>query len=275
MLTNARFIFLNYNNNMKTKLLLSTLFICVLSSLSLTANEFSFRKYNHVKEFYNEIYEQSIKAGLESSVPPAAIMAIAGLESGYGSGYVSQITGNILSLGAYKSDAQLPSLYLPYSKSKKKVLFDPKEIAKHKKNDLVYKQRPKSYKRDYRPAPFAGTTKRLELLKYDTRLKEKAYSLCINDFTSRWINEKSKIKVFRNAKIWLNKEVSSNGSKILLTKDINKKFIYKIGGVPNSFNYRKTWPKKVNLIMHKVGLVKLVYDIEVNKKSFEEAWSRK
>jgi len=59
-----------------------------------------------------------------------------------------------------------------------------------------------------------------------------------------------------------------------LTKELNKAFIYKIGGILNSFNYRKTWPKKVNLIMQKVGLVELIYDIEVNKKSFEEAWSK-
>ena len=259
---------------LKQKLLITTLFLTILASQALQANKYSFRKYSHVKKFYKDIYKESISAGLKFSVPPAAIMAIAGLESGYGSGYISQITGNILSLGAYKSDAELPSLYLPYSKSKKIYIFDPLEIVKHNKNDLIYTQRPKSYKRDYRPAPFAGTAKNLELLKYNTKLKEKAYALCINDFTSRWINENSKIKVFKNAKLWLNKKKFTKRANILLTKELNKAFIYKIGGIPNSFNYRKTWPKKVNLIMQKVGLVELVYDIEVNKKSFEEAWSK-
>jgi hypothetical protein len=256
------------------KLLSTITLLVILISQAIEANQYSFRKYSHVKRFYKEIYKKSIAIGLKSSVPPAAIMAIAGLESGYGSGYISQITGNILSLGAYKSDAELPSLYLPYLKSKKIPLFDPIEIAKHKKNDLLYKQRPKSYKRDYRPAPFAGTIENLELLKYNTKLKEKAYGLCINDFTSRWINENSKIKVFKNTRLWLNKKIFSKGTGILLTKKLNKEFIYKIGGVPNSFNYRKTWPKKVNLIMQKVGLVELVYDIEINKKSFNEAWSK-
>jgi len=258
-------------SNLKPYIAMLLLFI--LTNQAIQASQYSIRKYNHVKKFYKEIYKESITAGLKFSVPPAAIMAIAGLESGYGSGYVAQITGNILSLGAYKGDAELPSLYLPYSKSKKIYIFDPLEIAKYNKSDLTYTQRPKSYKRDYRPTPFAGTTKNLTLLKYNAKLKEKAYKLCINDFTSRWINENSKVKVFKNAKLWLNKKKFSKRDDILFTKELNEAFVFKIGGVANSFNYRKTWPLKVNLIMSKVGLVELVYDIEVNKKSFEEAWS--
>jgi hypothetical protein len=54
----------------------------------------------------------------------------------------------------------------------------------------------------------------------------------------------------------------------------NIKFIERVGGHPNSFNYRDSWPKKAKLIMKKVGLVELIDDIYNKKMSFEEAWGR-
>ncbi len=259
---------------MNTKKILILIFLTLISS-SLFSNEYSFRKYSHVKEFYYNIYEDAINIAIKNYIPLAALMAIAGLESGYGSGYLSQITGNILSLGAFKDDVELPSLYLPYSKSKKRVLFDPKEISLCSKNDLLYKQRPKSLKRDYRPPLYAGSVNNLELLKNDYKLKEKAYKDCMNDFATRWITRTSKIKVFRDTKVWIEKKVRNHGIGILFDKKINEIFIEKIGGVPYSFNYRSSWPKKAKLIMYKVGLVQLSNDIYVNKKSFNYAWSNK
>ena len=95
--------------NLSTKLILS------ITITNLFSSEYSFRKYIHVESFYSDISLDSIEIGVKNNIPPAAMMAIAGLESGYGSGYVAQITGNILSLGAFKGDKELPRLYLPYS----------------------------------------------------------------------------------------------------------------------------------------------------------------
>jgi hypothetical protein len=259
------------NNIALAVLILLFSVVCELSA----STKYSFRKYQHVKKFYKDIYKDAIELGLKYNVPPASIMAIAGLESGYGRGYVAQITGNIMSLGAYESDYELPALYLPYSKSKKTVLFDPKEIKELSKSDLVYKRRPKSLKRDYRPAKYAGSEKKLELLKYDDELREKAYRACIEDFATRWISPTSNIKAFKEAKIYLDKQVKLHGKDILFTKELNEKFIGMIGGRPNSFNYRESWPKKAKLIMKKVGLVELVKDIHLNNKSFEDAWRAK
>jgi len=256
------------------QLIASTLLLLIINT-NLYSNEYSYRKYIHVENFYSSISKDCIEIGVKNNIPPATIMAMAGLESGYGRGYVAQITGNILSLGAFKSDKELPRVYLPYSKSLKTVLFDPKEIQKHSKNDLVWKKRPKSYKKDYRPTPYAGTISNLELLKYDNQLKEKANKACINDFATRWMSILSNIKVFRDAKIWLNKEVSIKGTTVLFDESTNKKFINMIGGHPNSFNYRKTWPKKVNTIMRKAGLVDLATDMYKDKKSFNQSWSNK
>ena len=257
------------------KKLLLVYILTILFSTSLFSSNYSFRKYLHVEKFYSTIAQDTINVGLKHNLPPAAIMAMAGLESGYGRGYVAQITGNILSLGAFKGDYELPGLYLPYSKTSKKVLFDPNDIKKYTKNNLVWKKRPKSLKRDYRPTPYAGTTTNLELLKYDELLKDKAIKGCLNDFATRWIIKSSKVKVFRDAKIWLENEVLKYGSEILFKNSTNIKFIKMIGGHKHSFNYRDTWPKKAILIMNKAGLVQLSKDMYTNKRTFKEAWSVK
>ena len=244
-------------------------------STSLLASNYSLRKYQHVKSFYRDLTPVAIEVTQKHKLPTAAILAIAGLESGYGSGYVSQITGNILSLGAFKSDAQLPALYIPYSKSLKRVLFDSEEIKKYSKTDLSYKKRPKSYKRDYRPAPYAATTSNLGILKHNKELRFKAHEACLNDFATRWIVLDSNIKSFRNSRAYLNEAVAKNGIDILNSMNLNITFVNKIGGVKNSFNYRKTWPKKVVFIMKRVGLVQLIDDIKNKNMSFEEAWENK
>jgi hypothetical protein len=247
--------------------------VLLLCFSSLYSSEFTFRKYTHVKDFYKSNSKEAILLAKQYNIPPAALLAIAGLESGYGRGYVAQITGNILSLGAFKGDKELPRLYLPYSKSKETVLFDSNEIKKHSKKDLFWKKRPKSLKRDYRPAPFAGTTKKLALLKYNKKLKYEANKACLNDFATRWIISTSNVKAFKDARLWVDSLVAKHGKKILFTKDVNNKFISKIGGHPHSFNYRKTWPKKAKIIMNKVGLVKLMNDMKFKAMDFDSAWS--
>lgn len=248
------------------------LLLLLITAANLLADNYSFRKYKHVESFYSDISSDTIDVGLKYNIPPAAIMAIAGLESGYGSGYVAQITGNILSLGAFKGDKELPRLYLPYSKSSKSVIFDPQSIQKSSVDDLSWKKRPKSYKRDYRPEPYAGSTSNLELLLYNKRLKDIACRACLNDFASRWIRSSSKVKVFRDARNWLDREVSHKGIKVLFDGETNRKFIDMIGGQPHSFNYRETWPKKAKLIMKRTGLVKLTTDMYINNMSFKKAW---
>lgn len=251
-----------------------SLWLFLLLSTGLLSSEYSLRKYNHVKRFYSSITKDTIKICKEHNLPPAAVLAIAGLESGYGSGYVSQITGNILSLGAFKGDKELPALYLPYSSSKQKILFDPNIINKLPKSDLSYKKRAKSYKRDYRPLKYAGTKTNLELLKYNKELRLQAHKACLNDFCSRWISYRSNKKVFKELKRWTDRQVQVKGIHTLYSRDTNFGFVDRIGGVPHSFNYRETWPKKIKFIIKKVGLIELVNDIDRNNMSFKEAWEK-
>jgi len=234
----------------------------------------SFRQYQHVKDFYQEITPTVLDISQKYKLPAAAILAIAGLESGYGSGYVSQITGNILSLGAFSNDKELPALYLPYSSVLEKIIFDPTAIKQHNAESLSWKQRPKSLKRDYRPLPYAGTSDKLELLSYNKDLKESANRACMDDFATRWIVSSSKVDAFKDTRLWLDQVVLKNGDASLYNISINQAFIEKIGGHPRSFNHRASWPKKVNLIMQKAGLVALVHNIKNNDLSFNEAWKK-
>ncbi len=248
--------------------------ICIITS-SLNADSYSFRKYSHVKKFYKEITPIVLNICQKYKLPAASVLAIAGLESGYGRGYVAQITGNIMSLGAFKSDSELPALVLPYSKSKQQILFDPKQIKKHNRNDLVYKKRHKSFKKDYRPLPYAGSVDKLTLLKYNKNLRQKAYKACFDDFAKKWISKTSNIKAFRNTRSWLNRLIAKNNNKILFSMNTNKDFINRVGGIKNSFNYRKSWPIKAKIIMKKTGLVALVNNIQNKHMSFNQAWEQK
>jgi len=252
----------------------------IFASLFLTQHslyaksKYSLRKYSHVKKFYATITPLAIEVSKKHHLPPAALLAIAGLESGYGQGYVAQITGNILSLGAFKSDPELPALYLPYSKSKQKILFDPGEIKKLPKSDLSYKLRAKSLKKDYRPRKYAASYENLELLKYNKQLRIKAYNNCLNDFATKWISINSNTKSFKETRIWLNTLIEKKQYDVLLEYKINEAFIHHIGGKPKSFNYRKSWPKKVKYIMDRAGLVPLVNDMIKNDMNFNQAWSK-
>lgn len=219
----------------------------------------SYQELKHVRDFYNEIAPMSVKLGIKYNVPPAAIMAIAGVESGYGRGYISRITGNILSLGAGKSEIALPSLTLPISKDGK-ILYNQKEISSYSEDQLVYKKRPKSLKKDYRPKFIYGTNKELDYFDNNPLQRKKAIKQNIEDFVSKWISNKHSFSPFRDSRVYLDK----NKDK-LFSKEVSQKFISIIGGVPNGFNYRKSWVEKVNIILRKAHLVELANKLKSSK----------
>lgn len=245
----------------------------ILTSL-IQAQQFKYREFSNVKNFYSSITKDVIKLSIKYKTPPAVILAIAGLESGYGSGYVSQITGNILSLGANKNDIQLPSLNIPYCKNDK--LKTPLFIS-HKQSlckELIWKQRPKSLKKDYRPFSIAGTTSNLDFFTLHQEEFKKAKLQNIEDFLKIWINKNHKYKPFRDTRVWLDGKIKKEGMDTLFKLDTNRDFANKIGGKKNSFNYRKTWPKKVNYILTKTGLTQLCSTMYYKKSSFQQAWNQ-
>lgn len=249
------------------------LFILILINTLLYSynNEFSYRKYSHVKIFYKILIKDTIKLGLKYNIPPASILAIASVESGYGRGYVSSISGNIMSLGANKNETALPSLYLPNIIKPFKIIYNKREIKQYKKSALNYKQREKSLKKDYRPSSIRGSTKNLDFFDNNQSEKYKANMENLKDFCTKWISLSNSHIVFKNAKNYLEKEVKKHGKKILFSKELNENFIKSISGKNNSFNYRKSWSKKVIQVLNKTGLIKLSSQIN-NNKTFEESW---
>ncbi len=252
------------------------IFLLMNNTLYSYNENFRYRKYIHVEKFYKRIASSAVELGMKYNVPPAAILAIAGLESGYGRGYVAQITGNILSLGAGKGVSELPALFLPVHLPSKKVLFDTTEVHSYKKNEIKWKQRPPSLKKDYRPQVIAGTKKNLAFFKNDSNYPENlkaANHNCIKDFVTVWISLGHGSPVFKEARAFMDKLVKEKGKEILLKKDIAIKFINLIGGRPRSFNFRESWPKKVAIIMNKTGLNELSNKMYKDKKlSFDEVW---
>lgn len=245
--------------------------VLFVSLQEVEGQEYTFRKYNHVKSFYKGIAKEATKICLDNNIPPAAVLAIAGLESGWGNGYVGKITGNILSLGAKKSDTELPGLYLPTVKMTTKVLFDSLEIVQYKASQLRWKQRPKSLKKDYRPKPIRGTHYQLAYFKYHPKEQNKAHLENITDFATTFVGRNSSIPAYREARKKMDALVAKKGKEILLKKETAITFVHAIGGKNNSFNWRKTWPEKVLLIMSKAGLEQLTSDLQ-RGKTFTESW---
>lgn len=232
---------------------------------------YGLRKYNHVKSFYKSLAKPVTELCINENVPPAAVLAMAGLESGWNRGYVGRITGNILSLGARRGDKELPALYLPTSKKSGDLVFDSLNLMKHPKKDLIWKKRPPSLKKDYRPNNIAGTKYQLAYLNYHPKAKSKAQIQNVKDFLNVFISHKSRILAYKRARQHLDSLVLKNGKEILLKKKTALYFINAISGRPNTFNYRKTWPKKVISILNNAGLVALTNQL-YNNKEFEQVW---
>jgi len=247
-------------------------FITILISGNVFAADYSLRKYEHVKTFYESIAQSAVDLGLEHNVPPAAILAMAGLESGYGRGYVSRITGNILSLGARKGEAELPPLNLPRHIPTDRVLIDKDRIESTPAAELKWKMRPPSLKKDYRPSLFAGTEKKLAYLQRSRDKQIEARRMNISDFVSSWISDKSLVPVFVEARTWLDQTVEKEGKDSLLSCKTAKSFISQIGGKPRSFNHRESWVKKVNYILDRAGLCSLTTAMSKGIP-FKTAWS--
>lgn len=257
---------------MKTIIQILFFFICTSCISQKKTHKYSLRKHEHVKTFYSGISKKATKLCLDNNIPPAALLAITGLESGWNQGYIGRITGNILSLGTRRGDTELPALRLPRLIKTKETLFDSLEIMKHSKSDLKWEDRPPSLKKDYRPRGIAGTKYKLAYFKHHPKEKTKAHVANIKDFVTVFIGRESRIKAYRETRKKMDDLVAKHGKSILLEQQTAIDFIYGIGGKPNSYNYRETWPKKVIYIIKNAGLTALTKDL--NKGiPFDKSWN--
>lgn len=236
------------------------------------SNKYNLRKYDNVTQFYSRIAGPATSICMDNNVPPASILAIAGLESGWNQGYIGRITGNILSLGTRGGDTELPALYLPRLKETNKILFDSLVISKYPPDELDWENRPPCLKKDYRPDPWAGTTHRLAYFKNHPDEKAQAHVENLNDFVTVFISRSSRIKAYRDARHLMDSLVAAKGKDILLQEETAIMFVNEIGGKPNSFNYRSTWPVKVTTIIKNAGLADLTTEMFNSDKDFYEVW---
>ena len=232
----------------------------------------SIRRFSHVKSFYKDIAETTIELAVKYNTPPAVILAMAGLESGYGEGYIAQITGNILSLGANKGDTKLPSLNLPNVITTQAIIYDEDEISQYAEDELEWKLRPASLKKDYRPESFSGSIENLGYFNRHPEERTIAQAKNIEDFMNKWLNTRYKFPVFADTRHYLDSMVKEYGEVVLFSPELNLRFIERIGGKPGSFNYRKTWLDKVIWIMENADFVQLTRSMYYDGLSFEEAW---
>ena len=240
--------------------------------LKKSATGYRYRKYGHVAKLYHRLALPVTELCIKHKVPPGAVLSIISLESGWGQGYIGRITGNFLSLNAVGNDAELPALKMPKDITTQTTILDKRKLAKIPKANIIWENRPPSLKKDYRPDSIAGTTTHLDFLINHPDEMTKANLQNVEDFVSRFISHTSSIKAYNEARTLLDEQVAKHGIEILFDAKLNEKFIYTIGGRPNSFNFRETWPKKVMNIYKNTGINKLTKDLYLNKKTFEQAW---
>jgi hypothetical protein len=255
-------------SNMKHKMYI-VIFLLIFCT---TIQAKSIRRFSHVKTFYKDITEMTIELSVKHNAPPAVILAIAGLESGYGQGYVAQITGNILSLGVNKNETQLPALHLPKVIKTNKIIFDAEEIAKYTEAELSRKQRPPSLKKDYRPSSIRGSKDNLSYLLNHPESRAAAHKQNILDFLTIWLNEDYVFPVFVELRKFLDMRVEENGKDILFDRTLNEELISMMSGKPDSFNLSEDWAGKVKWIMNNAMLLELTKNLYYDKLNFEEAW---
>ena len=244
----------------------------IAAPIKKTSSGYRYRKYSHVAKLYQRLALPVTELCIKHKVPPGAVLSIISLESGWGQGYIGRITGNFLSLNAVGNDPELPALNMPKDITTKTTILDKRKLAKIPKANIIWENRPPSLKKDYRPDSIAGTTTNLNFLINHPEEMTKANLKNVEDFVSRFISHTSRIKAYNEARTLLDEQVATHGIKILFDAKLNEKFIRTIGGRPNSYNFRETWPVKVMSIFKNTGVNKLTKNLYLNKKTFEEAW---
>lgn len=237
-----------------------------------TLNSYKYRKYNHVKQFYQRLAKPVTSLCIKHKVPPATVLSILALESGWGKGYIGKITGNFMSLNATSRDFELPALRIPKNKITKKVILSKYVLKQTPDSLIVWENRPASLKKDYRPKNIAGSKSNLDYFINNPNELTKANLKNVEDFVTRFISHTSRIKAYNEARTLLDEQIAKHGMEILFDDELNKKFINTIGGRPNSYNFRETWPKKVMSIYRNTGVNQLSKDLYIHKKTFEASW---
>jgi hypothetical protein len=231
-----------------------------------------FKNWNdpQIASFIRDITPIITRESLKSGAPPAAILAIACLESGYGSGYIANISGNILSLNAKPEETVLPPLTVFVYKNQ--IIFNKeklKEVLSVGK-PLEIRLRPASLKKDYRMEGLAGSSTHLDYFVQHPQQKYLAWEKNIQDFLYDRIHPQGKNEAYIETYHFCQKIKNSKSLDKLLSDSSAIEFLYLIGGKPFSFNSRQEWRTKTEKMISSFGFNKyLKLYLQAYKESYD------
>ncbi|MBN2143699.1 MAG: glucosaminidase domain-containing protein, partial [Candidatus Aureabacteria bacterium] len=214
-----------------------------------------FKKWNDssITTFIRDLTPIVMRESLKTGAPPAAILSIACLESGFGAGYIAGISGNILSLNAKQNETMLPPLTVYVYKNK--IIFNKiklKEVLSVGK-PLEIQLRPASLKKDYRMEGFGGGTTHLDYFIHHPQQRYLAWEKNIQDLLYDRLNPKSKNIPYLESYRFCQELKNSGRLDALLADSSAIKFLYLIGGRPLSFNPREEWRTKTEKLVVTFG----------------------
>jgi len=211
-------------------------------------------KYPQVQLFFEHFTPIVLQEALLNGIPPAAVLAIAALESGYDTGYVANVSGNILSLNARQKDPMLPPLHVPVQG--KSVIVDQQKLKAllASGTPVDYEVRPPSLKKDYRPAPYAGTTAHLDYFQIHPEEKYNAWSENVQDLVYGRLSPDSRIPAYVETRQFCDQIKESRSLNQLLASSSAIQFLAKIGGKPLSYNVRPSWRIRTQEVVTRLGL---------------------
>lgn len=234
--------------------------------------QFPFRKNMIAKNMIARLACPIIDLCLTHKVPPAAIIAMMGVESGWGYAANATITGNYLGTNTLSKEYRLPAVTFHKHITTGKYIFSKADLLKYHPKEITTIKKPASLKKDYRPEKIRGTNKDLGYFQKNPTELTEANIHNAKDFVFKSISENSSIKSYKEARLLLDKAVDKYGEKILFDKKFNIKFLQTIGGRPSSFNTHKRWPGDITRTLIQTGLVELCYEMQYGNKEFEESW---
>jgi len=232
--------------------------------LTMQNKGFKTWQLSKVSNFFKYLTPIVLKKSLEKGAPPGAILAIAALESGYGTGYIANVSGNILSLNAKRTEPMLPPLTLAITKNNK-IILNGEKIKSMLAAGYPFKvlKRPPSYKKDYRPAQIASKKTHLDYFLHNPNQKYLAWEQNVNDLMFSRLDSNSSIIAYKETSMFCDNLFKKKSIYHLLSNKAATSFLTLVGGRPISYNIRTSWRDKAISLLSKLNL-ELFLEIYLN-----------
>ena len=223
--------------------------------LHMRKEGYSHWEKNEIVKFLKNCTPIILAECLEKGAPPASILSIACLESGFGKSYVSRVSGNLLSLNALDTETALPPLQLPVV-GHNDYIIDTQRLKKMLAtgNEIKVVKRPASLKKDYRPKEIAGGFTELDYFLYHQEEKFSAWQNNIKDLLYNRISEKSAYSAYRETNALCLRIKTNRSITLLFSNKTSTHFLSLIGGRPQSYNANLSWRQKTHNIVYSMGL---------------------